>query len=216
MSDVIKKSVSEQLDFFVQELNRLADETEPPNFQVAGVAGALAMTARDAENEASVLAARASRASEGVDVLAGLARRLVALDEVEGPGAEERRTVTLTKIIGWAREALAAAGQPEVASLAEVIEAKRREIDAECSFPELREFSWCFSHGRLHRFSPTSEGQWCTAYWTWLSGATEEEALADHRETYGGVQFLDDLMPSQKLAVIIFHRERTKRDGSKS
>ena len=41
--------------------------------------------------------------------LTAFARRIVALDDVGGPGAEERRTVTLNQIIGWAREAL---GEP--------------------------------------------------------------------------------------------------------
>lgn len=38
--------------------------------------------------------------------LADLARWIVALDDVDGPGAEARRTVTLNQIIGRAREAL--------------------------------------------------------------------------------------------------------------
>jgi excisionase family DNA binding protein len=35
-----------------------------------------------------------------------LARRIVALDDVDGPGAFERRTVSLNDIITWAQEAL--------------------------------------------------------------------------------------------------------------
>ncbi|MBD3004804.1 hypothetical protein [Streptomyces sp. 5-10] len=38
--------------------------------------------------------------------LLDFARWVISLDDVEGPGAEERRTVTLTKIIQRAREAL--------------------------------------------------------------------------------------------------------------
>lgn len=47
------------------------------------------------------------RALAGRDArLTEFARRIVALDDVDGPGAEERRTVTLTQIIGWAQAAL--------------------------------------------------------------------------------------------------------------
>ncbi|MER6605871.1 hypothetical protein ABT282_08120 [Streptomyces sp. NPDC000927] len=40
------------------------------------------------------------------DRLVGFAQWVVDLDDIDGPGAEERRTVTLTKIIEKAREAL--------------------------------------------------------------------------------------------------------------
>ena len=42
--------------------------------------------------------------------LTEFARRIVALDDVDGPGAEERRTVTLNRIIGWAQAALGETG----------------------------------------------------------------------------------------------------------
>ncbi|GAA1236263.1 DUF6205 family protein [Streptomyces rhizosphaericus] len=40
------------------------------------------------------------------NTLTDLARRIIALDDPDGRGAEERRTVTLDDIIGWARKAL--------------------------------------------------------------------------------------------------------------
>ena len=46
------------------------------------------------------------------DPLTAFARRIVALYDVDGPGAEARRTVTLNQIIGWARDAL---GEPDPA-----------------------------------------------------------------------------------------------------
>jgi hypothetical protein len=39
--------------------------------------------------------------------LADFARWIVALDDVDGPGADERRTITLNRIIERARQALA-------------------------------------------------------------------------------------------------------------
>ncbi|MFF4417052.1 hypothetical protein ACFYY8_31410 [Streptosporangium sp. NPDC001559] len=57
-------------------------------------------------------------------------------------------------------------------------------------------FAWCFSHGRLHRFTPSREypdGAWCTAHWSRLAGATEEEALADKANRFGDAQFIDQL-----------------------
>jgi hypothetical protein len=45
-------------------------------------------------------------AAKQAEPLAVFARRVIALDDPSGPGATERRTVTLNRIIGWAHEAL--------------------------------------------------------------------------------------------------------------
>ncbi len=65
-------------------------------------------------------------------------------------------------------------------------------------------FVWCFSHGRLHTFSPTSEypdGAWCTALWSRLKGDHEKAALADKKARYGDAQFLHHLPLDVQVAV---------------
>lgn len=59
---------------------------------------------REAAERAAWLNGAAPPVSDGD--LRDLAEWLVSLDDVEGPGAEARRTVTLTQIINRAREAL--------------------------------------------------------------------------------------------------------------
>lgn len=63
------------------------------------------------------------------------------------------------------------------------------------------EWAWCFSHGRLHRFTSGDE-PWCTATWTRLTGATEDEALADKQARFGDAQFLHHLPDEQQLQLI--------------
>lgn len=57
-------------------------------------------------------------------------------------------------------------------------------------------FAWCFSHGRLHRFT---REPWCTATWVRLNGTTEDEALAAKRARFGDAQFLRHLPLEQQL-----------------
>lgn len=63
------------------------------------------------------------------------------------------------------------------------------------------EWAWCFSHGRIHRFTPDQD-PWCTATWTWLDGATEADALTYKTATYGDSQFLHQLPAEQQLQLI--------------
>jgi hypothetical protein len=72
-------------------------------------------------------------------------------------------------------------------------------------------YAWCFSHGRLHHFTPSSEypdGAWCTAHWSRLNGTSEDEALADKSARYGDTQFLDALPLDVQVAVIDETRPR--------
>ncbi|GGV46010.1 hypothetical protein [Streptomyces spectabilis] len=63
-------------------------------------------------------------------------------------------------------------------------------------------YAWCFSHGSLHHFERRGE-PWCTATWTWLDGATEDEALADKISRYSGARFLHELPDDQQLQLIL-------------
>lgn len=56
--------------------------------------------------DAALVAANSRVATSRRDELLELARWLVSLDDVDGPGRDERRTVTLTRIIDRARAAL--------------------------------------------------------------------------------------------------------------
>ncbi len=59
-------------------------------------------------------------------------------------------------------------------------------------------FAWCFSHGRLHRFT---NRPWCTATWVPLTGTTEDDALADKAARFGDAVFIDHLPLEQQAAV---------------
>ncbi len=57
-------------------------------------------------------------------------------------------------------------------------------------------YAWCFSHGRMHTFVPSTEhpdGAWCTAEWMPLDGGTEDAALTDKQTRYGDAQFIHHL-----------------------
>jgi hypothetical protein len=58
-------------------------------------------------------------------------------------------------------------------------------------------YAWCFSHGRLHRFT---DEPWCTATWTRLDGDTEADAIANKIGRYGDAQFVHQLPAEQQLA----------------
>lgn len=60
-------------------------------------------------------------------------------------------------------------------------------------------YAWCFDHGRLH---PFTNGAWCTASWTPLTGGTETEALADKAARFGEAIFFDQLTTEQQLELI--------------
>lgn len=62
-------------------------------------------------------------------------------------------------------------------------------------------YAWCFDHGKLHRFL-AEEGEWCTAAWVPLDGATEGEALAQKQLTWGEAQFFDQLTLDRKGGLI--------------
>lgn len=65
--------------------------------------------------------------------------------------------------------------------------------------PELGEsFAWCFSHGRMHRF--TAE-PWCTATWARLAGTKGVEAAADKWGRFGDAHFLHQLPLEQQAEV---------------
>lgn len=63
----------------------------------------------------------------------------------------------------------------------------------------MKQFAWCFSHGRLHLFVDTP---WCTATWVTLPGSTEEQALIVKEERYGRALFLYELSADQQYALI--------------
>jgi hypothetical protein len=76
-------------------------------------------------------------------------------------------------------------------------------------------YAWCFSHGRMHIFRPSSEypdGAWCTARWMPLAGATEEDALADKQDRYGSAQF-EHQLPFVKRTTVIEECARRYSDG---
>lgn len=56
--------------------------------------------------------------------------------------------------------------------------------------PAWTTYAWCFDHGCLHAFSGEP---WCTAWWAPLTGATEDEALADKVARFGDAFFYDQL-----------------------
>ncbi|ARX81567.1 hypothetical protein SMD44_00965 [Streptomyces alboflavus] len=62
-------------------------------------------------------------------------------------------------------------------------------------------YAWCFSHGLLHRFADGPE-PWCTATWTWIDGATEDEAQAAKKQRFGNARFLDELPGEQQLELL--------------
>lgn len=65
------------------------------------------MTCRECARDFAVVFAYEEKASDRrSDALVDLAKWLVSLDDIDGPGAEARRTVTLTQIVRRAREAL--------------------------------------------------------------------------------------------------------------
>lgn len=77
-------------------------------------------------------------------------------------------------------------------------------------------YAWCFSHGRMHFFRPTTEhpdGAWCTALWVTLAGETEEAAIADKEARFGGAQFAHHLGPGQHVEVYEAHAARDPRIG---
>ena len=66
-------------------------------------------------------------------------------------------------------------------------------------------FAWCFSHGRLHVFRPSTEypdGAWCTATWVPFAAATEEQAIEAKQVAYGDAAFFDDLPVGKQLEVV--------------
>ena len=68
--------------------------------------GGPSMCRECAKDLALVHAYEEREADRRSDALVDLAEWLVSLDDVDGPGAEARRTVTLTQIINRARAAL--------------------------------------------------------------------------------------------------------------
>lgn len=65
--------------------------------------------------------------------------------------------------------------------------------------PDLGEsFAWCFSHGRMHRFTADP---WCTAEWVRLDGTSQVEAEADKVARFGGAVFLHHLPLEQQVKV---------------
>lgn len=65
-------------------------------------------------------------------------------------------------------------------------------------------YAWCFDHGRLHifRLTESNPDPWCTANWMPLTGATEDEALADKQQRYEDAQFIHHLDEDQQWHVI--------------
>ena len=49
-------------------------------------------------------------------------------------------------------------------------------------------YAWCFSHGTMHFFR-AGKDPWCTAFWVYVTGETEIEALINKADTYGDAQF---------------------------
>lgn len=77
-------------------------------------------------------------------------------------------------------------------------------------------YAWCFSHGRMHFFSPTAEhpdGAWCTAFWVPLAGDTEEAALADKQARFADALFDHQLGPERRVEVFEAHAARNPRIG---
>jgi hypothetical protein len=60
-------------------------------------------------------------------------------------------------------------------------------------------FAWCFSHGRLHRFTAKP---WCTATWVGLRSITEAGATAEKLAQFGEAQFFHHLPPEEQALVL--------------
>lgn len=77
-------------------------------------------------------------------------------------------------------------------------------------------YAWCFSHGRMHCFRPSSEypdGAWCTALWVRLTGHTEEAALADKQARFTDARFDHELGPERQAEVFKEFAARNPKVG---